>query len=145
MIFQKNNYLSLYYKMIIANIRSQQDLQGKRNTQAQMLEIEASNEAELEKRIKDYKNPNKPLAVAPEYKTNAQLQADRLAQEKQAIVNMGDLGFDYNKSADLVAWLSSSIINKLVEFNANFKGIKKELTETTNPKLINLDFLKNYL
>jgi hypothetical protein len=131
--------------MIIANVRSQQDLQGKRNTQAQMLEISASNEAELEKRVKDYKNPNKPLAVAPEYKTNAQLQSDRLAQEKQAIVNMGDLGFDYNKSADLVAWLSSSLINKLVEFNANFKGIKKELTETTNPKLINLDFLKNYL
>jgi hypothetical protein len=97
--------------MIIANVRSQQDLQGKRNTQAQMLEIASANEAELEKRIKDYKNPNKPLAVAPEYKTNAQLQSDRLAQEKQAIVNMGELGFDYNKSADLVAWLSSSIIN----------------------------------
>ena len=93
MIFQKNNYLLLYYKMIIANVKSQQDLQGKRNTQAQMLEISASNEAELEKRVKDYKNPNKPLAVAPEYKTNAQLQSDRLAQEKQAIVNMGDLGF----------------------------------------------------
>lgn len=131
--------------MIIANIRSQQDLQGKRNTQAKMLEIEASNEADLEKRIRDYKNPNKPLAVAPEYKTNAQLQSDRLAQEKQAIVNMGELGFDYNKSADLVAWLSSSLINKLVDFNANFKGIRKELVETTNPKLINLDFLKNYL
>jgi hypothetical protein len=131
--------------MIIANVRSQQDLQGKRNTQAQMLEIASANEAELEKRIKDYKNPNKPLAVAPEYKTNAQLQSDRLAQEKQAIVNMGELGFDYNKSADLVAWLSSSLINKLVDFNANFKGIRKELVETTNPKLINLDFLKNYL
>jgi hypothetical protein len=131
--------------MIIANIKSQQDLQGKRNIQQQLLDVASSNEAELEKRVKDYKNPNKPLAVAPEYKTNAQLQADRLAQEKQAIVNMSELGFDYNKSADLVAWLSSSLINKLVEFNANFKGIKKELTETTNPKLINLDFLKNYL
>jgi len=131
--------------MIIANIKSQQDLQGKRNTQSNLLDVAVSNEAELEKRIKDYKNPNKPLAVAPEYKTNSQLQSDRLAQEKQAIVNMSELGFDYNKSADLVAWLSSSLINKLVEFNANFKGIKKELTETTNPKLINLDFLKNYL
>jgi hypothetical protein len=131
--------------MIIANVKSQQDLQGKRNTQAQLLDIAVANESEMEKRIKDYKNPNKPLAVAPEYKTNAELQKDRLAQEKQAILNMGELGFDYNKSADLVAWLSSSLINKLVEFNANFKGIKKELTETTNPKLINLDFLKNYL
>jgi hypothetical protein len=131
--------------MLIANIRSYQDLQSKKNLQQQLLELEVANEAESEKRQKDYKNPNKPVPIAPEYKTNAQLQSDRLAQEKQAITNMTELGFDYNKSAELVSWLSSSLINKLVEFNANFKGIKKELTETTNPKLINLDYLKNYL
>ena len=101
--------------MIIANIKSYQDLQVKRNTQSQLLDVSVSNEAEMEKRVRDYKNPNKPLAVATEYKTNSQLQQDRLAQEKQAIVNMSELGFDYNKSADLVAWLSSSLINKFVK------------------------------
>jgi hypothetical protein len=131
--------------MIIANVKSAQDLQSKRTLQQQLLDLEVSNEAELEKRVKDYKNPNKPIPVAPEYKTNAELQKDKIAQERQAIKNMEELGFDYAKSAELVAWLSSSLINKLVEFNANYKGIKKELTETTNPKLINLDFLKNYL
>jgi hypothetical protein len=131
--------------MIIANVKSAQDLQSKRTLQQQLLDLEVSNEAELEKRVKDYKNPNKPIPVAPEYKTNAELQKDKIAQERQAIKNMEELGFDYAKSAELVAWLSSSLINKLVEFNANFKGIKKELTETTNPKLINLDFVKNYL
>ena len=131
--------------MIIANVKSAQDLQSKRTLQQQLLDLEVSNEAELEKRVKDYKNPNKPVPIAPEYKTNAELQKDKIAQERTAIKNMEELGFDYAKSAELVAWLSSSLINKLVEFNANFKGIKKELTETTNPKLINLDFVKNYL
>jgi hypothetical protein len=131
--------------MIVGNIKSPQDLQSKKTLQSQLLDLEIANEAELERRVRDYKNPNKPIPIAPEYKTNAELQKDRLAQEKQAITNMTDIGFDYNKSAELVAWLSSSTINKLVEFNANFKGIKKELTETTNPKLINTEFLKNYL
>ena len=131
--------------MIIANVKSTQDLQSKRSLQQQLLDLEVSNEAEKEKRVKDYKNPNKPIPVAPEYKTNAELQKDKIAQERTAIKNMEELGFDYAKSAELVAWLSSSLINKLVEFNANYKGIKKELTETTNPKLINLDFVKNYL
>jgi hypothetical protein len=131
--------------MLIGNLRSNADLVNKRELQAQLLQLEVQNEAELEKRIKDFKNPNKPIPVAPEYKTNAELQKDRLKQEQQAIVNMEELGFDYGKSAELVAWLSSSIINKLIEFNANFKGIKKELVDTTNPKLLSLDFLKNYL
>jgi hypothetical protein len=131
--------------MLIANLRSNSDLVNKRELQAQLLQLEVQNEAELEKRVKDFKNPNKPIPVAPEYKTNAELQKDRLKQERQAISNMEELGFDYNKSAELVAWLSSSLINRLIEFNANFKGIKKELVETTNPKLLSLDFIKNYL
>lgn len=131
--------------MIIANVKSSQDLQSKKTLQQQLLDLEVANESELEKRVKDYKNPNKPIPVAPEYKTNAELQKDKILQERKAISNMEELGFDYAKSAELVAWLSSSLINKLVEFNANFKGIKKELTETTNPKLISLDFVKNYL
>lgn len=131
--------------MLIRNVKSSQDLGSKKQLQSDLLDLEVANEAELEKRVKDFKNPNKPLPVAPEYKTNAQLQKDRLEQEKTAIKNMEELGFDYGKSAELVAWLSSSIINKLVEFNANFKGIKKELVETTNPKLISLEFIKNYL
>lgn len=131
--------------MIVSHIKSPQDLQSKKTLQSQLLDLEISNEAELERRVKDFKNPNKPIPIAPEYKTNAELQQDRLAQERQAISNMTEIGFDYNKSAELVAWLSSSLINKLVEFNANFKGIRKELTETTNPKLINTEYLKNYL
>lgn len=131
--------------MLITNVKSNADLVGKKKLQADLLELSIANESELEKRVKDYKNPNKPIPIAPEYKTNAELQKDRLAQERQAIANMEEFGFDYNKSADLVAWLSSSLVNRLIEFNANFKGIKKELVEKTNPKLLTVDYLKNYL
>ena len=131
--------------MIIGNIKSSQDLASKRNLQRELLELEISNEAELERRVKDFKDPNKPIPVAPRYRTNAELQKDRIDQERVAIKNMEDLGFDYNKGADLVSWLSGSDIDRLVEFNANFRGIKKELTETTNPKLLTLDYVKNYL
>ena len=131
--------------MIIGNFRSAQDREAKQNLQKSLLEVEIANETEREKRQKDFKNPYKPAAVPPQFKTNAEMQKDRLEQEKQAIANMNELGFDYQKGAELTSWLSSSLINKLVAFNANFKGIKKELTETTNPKLLNLDYLKNYL
>jgi len=131
--------------MLISNLRNKGDLEAKKRLRDDLLELEASNEAELDKRVKDYKNPNKPIPVAPQYKSANEMRKDRLNQEKEAIKNFADLGLDYADSAEMISWLSSSLIDKLVEFNANFKGIKKELVETTNPKLITTDFLKNYL
>jgi len=131
--------------MLISNVKSNADLVGKKKLQSDLLELAVANEAEQERRVKDYKNPNKPVPVAPEYKSNAELQKDRLLQERKAIENMEEFDFDYTKSAELVSWLSSSLVNRLVEFNANFRGIKKELLEKTNPKLLTTDYLKNYL
>jgi len=131
--------------MLISNIRNPTDLENKRRLQQQLIDLEISNEAELERRVRDFKDPTKPLPVAPQYKSNAELRKDRIDQERTGIKNLGELGLDYTRSAELTAWLSSSEVDKLADFNANFKGIKKELTETTNPKLLTTDFLKNYL
>ena len=131
--------------MIISNLRNPTDLDNKRRLQQQLIELEIANEAELERRVKDFKDPNKPLAVAPQTRTNTELRKDRIENERQAIKNMEDLGFDYSRGAELVAWLSGSEVDKLADFNANFKGIKKELVETTNPKLLTTEYLKNYL
>jgi hypothetical protein len=131
--------------MIISNLRNPTDLENKRRLQQQLIELEIANEAELERRVKDFKDPNKALPVAPQTKTNAELRKDRIENERQAIKNMEDLGFDYSRGAELVAWLSSSEVDKLADFNANYKGIKKELVETTNPKLLTTEYLKNYL
>ena len=131
--------------MIISNLRNPTDLENKRRLQQQLIELEIANEAELERRVKDFKDPNKPLAVAPQTRTNTELRKDRIENERQAIKNMEDLGFDYSRGAELVAWLSGSEVDKLADFNANYKGIKKELVETTNPKLLTTEYLKNYL
>jgi len=132
--------------MLIRNFNSYNELETKRQLNNQLLEIEAQNEAENEKRLKDYQNPNKPLPVPPQYRTNAQIKADKLGQERTAIQNIEELGFPYSQAGEMVAWLSNNgNIDRLIKFNASFKGIKKELTETTNPKLLNIDFLKNYL
>lgn len=131
--------------MIISNIRDPTDLENKRRLQQQLIELEIANETELERRVRDYKDPNKALPVAPQTKSNAELRKDRIENERQAIKHMEDLGFDYSRGAELVAWLSGSEVDKLADFNANFKGIKKELSETTNPKLLTTEYLKNYL
>lgn len=132
--------------MLVRNVNSYNDLESKRQLNLQLLNIEAQNEAENERRLQDYQNPNKPLPVPPQYRTNSQIKADKLGQERTAISNVEELGFPYSEAGEVVAWLSSNgNIDRLVKFNATFKGIKKELTETTNPKLFNTEFLKNYL
>ena len=141
-LLPKSYYLPIMY-MLIRNATSYNDLQSKKQLQTNLLEVEAQNEAESERRLREFKNPYKPAVVPPKYKTNAEMKRDRLEQTKIAINNVEDLGFDYNKAGEVVAWLGD--IDRLVKFNANFKGIKKELSETTNPKLLSSDFLKNYL
>lgn len=129
--------------MLVRNFTSYNDLESKRQLQRQLLEVEANNETENQRRVSDYKNPYKPAVVPPRYKTNAEMAKDKLEQERIAINNIEELGFDYNKAGEVVAWLGD--IDRLVKFNANFKGIRKELSETTNPRLLNSEFLKNYL
>jgi len=144
--FHKNYYIFIYYNMLVRNFNSYNELEAKRQLNNQLLEIEAQNELENERRLKDYQNPNKPLPVPPQYRTNAEIKRDQLEQEKIAIQNVEELGFPYSQAGEVVAWLSSNgNADRLVKFNATFKGIKKELTETTNPRLLNTDFLKNYL
>ncbi len=129
--------------MLVRNTTSYNDLESKRNLLMRLLEVEAENETENERRVKEFKNPYKPAVVPPRYKSNAEMKRDKLEQEKEAIQHFIDLGFSYNRAGEMVAWLGD--IDRLNKFNSYFKGIKKELSETTNPKLLSSEFLKNYL
>jgi len=130
--------------MLVRNATSYNDLESKRNLLMRLLEVEAENETENERRVKEFKNPYKPQVVPPRYKSNAEMRKDKLEQEKEAIQHfITDFDFDYNRAGEMVAWLGD--LDRLIKFNANFKGIKRELAETTNPKLLNSEFLKNYL
>jgi hypothetical protein len=135
--------------MFIRNVKSFSDLDAKKALSKNILDIEVENEVENAKRTEFRRNPGYKAPegekIQPQYKTSAELQKDRAVQEKEARSNLEALGFDYQKASDMIVWLSSSLINRLVEFNSFYKGIEKELKATTNPKLLSVEYLKNYL
>ena len=86
--------------MLIRNVKSFSDLQKKRELQANLLQIAIENEEMLENRVKDYKNPNKPPPVPPQFKTTAEIQQDTNLQQKEVINNLlsisgVDISFEY--------------------------------------------------
>lgn len=132
--------------MIVGNFKSLADEGAKREMQRKLLEVSVANEETLAKRNQEHQRPDyEAYKVKPQYKTNAEIAKDRLVQEKEAFTNLEKLGLDYQQSAELIAWLSSSVVNRLIDFNANFKGIEKEIKETVNPKLLSVQYLENYL
>ncbi len=130
--------------MLIRNLTSYNDLQAKRELAKQLLAVEASNEAENQRRLDDYNNPYKPAVVPPKFRTNSEILTDLLEQEKLATSNLTDLGFNYTEASEIVSSFNGQV-SKIANFNANYKGIKKELLETLNPKLITPEFFVNYL
>ena len=68
--------------MLIRNVKSRQDLENKLKQQAELLQTRINNEALLESVMKDYKNPYKPQALPPQYKTNNEIMRDSLTQQK---------------------------------------------------------------
>jgi hypothetical protein len=81
--------------MLIRNIRSYRELDNAKKLQNEYLQLAIDNEKINEDRIADYKNPNKPPPVPPQYKTNAELQQDTIKVEREAIDNLLSLGLDF--------------------------------------------------
>lgn len=132
--------------MLIGNIKSQQDLQAKKNLQKELLAVEVANEQLKQKKRQEFRSPNyEPAKLLPQYRTTAELEADRETQEKSARKILEDIGFDYTKVSELIAWIGSSTVNKLAAFNANAKAIKNELLKNYDPKIITVGFVKNFL
>ena len=131
--------------MSIGCIRNTNDLQNKRKEYAEYLQLMIDNESIKEKRIKDYKNPNKPPAVPPQYKTVAEQNKDLQLQEKQAIDNAKDLGLDISEARSFVIQLEQKQdgIDNLVKLNRNFPAFKKLVSERLNPKSLEANAVLN--
>jgi hypothetical protein len=130
--------------MLIGNIRSNQDLKAKKDLQKQLLELEASNEAESQKRFLE-KGPKETEAkkIQEQYKSASEIQKDKANLEKKALENFLDLGFPYTEAGQLTGWLSASA--RLADFNSIFKIVKKELLANYDKSVITPEFLKNFL
>jgi hypothetical protein len=131
--------------MSIGCIKNTNDLQNKRKEYAEYLQLMIDNESIKEKRIKDYKNPNKPPAVPPQYKTVAEQNKDLQLQERQAIDNVKELGLDISEARSFVIQLEQKQdgIDNLVKLNRNFPAFKKLVSERLNPKSLETNAVLN--
>ena len=122
-------------------------MENAKKLQAELLQVQIDNEALLEQRVSDYKNPNKPPPVPPQYKTNNEIQKDGLIQQREAIDNLRSLGLDFaiasQVSQDLTK-LPDGVAN-LVKLNKNFPFIKEDVSKRFNPKYLDAQILVEYL
>jgi hypothetical protein len=118
--------------MLIRNVKSFADLERKRNLQAQLLQLQIDNESVLESRVKDFKNPNKPPPLPPQYKTNAEIQQDTQLQQKEVINNLTSISgvnnFDALSVSQQLAQLPDGVGNYL-KFNKFFPVIRKRIED----------------
>ena len=129
--------------MSFANLKSNADLASRRSEAARLLQVSIDNETYLEGKMKKYQDPRKIDEVPPQYKTYAELVADNIQQEQNAIKNLSELKIPYDMGSQIAQYLTS--IGKLILFNASFPTIKADIMKRYNVKLLDVDFLKNYL
>ena len=133
--------------MLIRDIRSNQQLENAKKLQSEYLQLMIENEKLLEERVNNYRNPNKPPPVPPQYKSASEIQLDSMKQERDAIDNLLSLGLDYPTSSAIAQNLQQRQdgVANLLKLNKNFPFIKKDITERFNPKLLDSRVLLTYL
>jgi len=131
--------------MSIGNIRNTNDLQNKKQEYAEYLQLMIDNEEIKEKRIKDYKNPNKPPPVPSQYKSASDQAKDLMTQERLAIDNLKELGINIEEVRSFVMQLEQKQdgIDNLVKLNRNFPAFKKFISENYLAKTLDSNLLLN--
>jgi len=112
-------------------------MDNKKKLQAEYLQLAIDNEKIKEQRVNDYKNPNKPPPIPPQYKSNAEIQADAMEQQKMVIDNLRTLGIDYQVAAQISQDLKNNIAGgdgNFLKFNKNFPYFKEKIEKGFNAK-----------
>jgi hypothetical protein len=115
--------------MLIRNVNSIFELENLKKQQASILQLQIDNESIKEKRVADFKNPNKPPPVPEQYKTASEIQKDVMAQQKITIDHLKSLGLD-NFLASQVAIDMSQLKEgdgAFFKFNSYFPAFKKKI------------------
>jgi hypothetical protein len=119
--------------MIIGNLRSHADLQKKKSLANDLLELEIANEAENQKRIRDYKSPYVAKPVPPVYKTQAELRKDKDNLILEARNKLSSLNLDQSIISTLLNTYLTGSVDDLVKFNAFFPSIRNKFQRSINP------------
>ena len=133
--------------MLIRNVKSRQDLENRKKIQAEVLQTQIENEALLEQRVSDYKNPNKPPPIPPQYMTISEILKDSLLQQREAIDNLRSINLDFAVASQVVQDLGKLRDGEanIIKLNKNFPFIKKDITEKLNVKRLDAQAVTEYL
>lgn len=130
--------------MSLAGSKSQDEVRRKKELRDELLSIEIANEAENERRAKDYKNPHAPKEVPPQYKTVAEQQRDIMKLERDALKMLEDIQIDYEEARKVVSWLREQP-DRLAKFVAYGVSIRTEILKKANPRLIDAQYIINII
>jgi hypothetical protein len=127
--------------MLIRNAKSFHDLQNKKILQAELLQLSIDNESVKEQRVSDYKNPNKPPPVPPQYRTTAEVQTDVMEQQKITIDNLRNLGLDYQIASQISQDMRGlrEGDGAFLKFNKFFPSFKTTIEKNVNIKSVGVD------
>lgn len=127
--------------MLIRNATSLHDLNNKKKLQAEILQMQIDNEAIKEQRVSDFKNPNKPPPIPPQYKTSTEIQKDVMEQQKQTIDNLKSLGLDGQTASQIAIDMKNlkEGDESYLKFNKFFPSFKTKIEKNVNVKAIGVD------
>jgi len=133
--------------MFVGNFKSRDDERMKRLTQMNLLKVMAENEEEIEKRVKDFKNPYAPNPVPPPFKTAGERRAEAVENEKLASDNLRSIvEFSANELSSVISTIrESDLADAIFTFNSYFPQIKTRILKTLNPKLIDAKYLGKFI
>jgi len=126
--------------MIIGNVKSHEDLRKKKQLQQDLLAVEVANEAEMEKRVKDFKNPYVAKPVPPKYKTRAELMRDVMGLTDSLISKFKDIDIPYDIAKGAIMEFSNDP-DSLAKLNALFPSIRRKILEATIPSLLTSEMI----
>jgi hypothetical protein len=130
--------------MSLAGARSFEDFQRRKDLRDELLAIEIANEAENERRVKDYRNPYMPKAIPPQYKSVAEQKKDIMRLEREALKILLDIGVDYEEAVATVSWIRQDT-DRLTKFVAYASSMKREIMKKANPMFIESKYLINII
>ena len=119
--------------MIIGNLKSFTDLARKKALAADLLTIEIANEAENQKRVRNYKSTYQAKAVPAVYKTPSELRLDKDRLLRDAREKLVSLGLDFPIVQQVITNYLNESVDTLIKFNGLFPSIKTEFARSINP------------
>lgn len=132
--------------MLIRNSKNWVEYEAKRAMAMKLLEVEAENEAYLDKKVSTYRDPNAPAPVPPRYRDASEIAKDELGNQLRMTEFFKGIGFSEINARALVNNIvaSGNGNDKILKLLQSSGNLKRKLSGY-DPKLINVQFVGNVI